>query len=111
MSGSVTDRWASGTLYEPYVGRWSRLVASEFLAWLAAPSGLDWLDIGCGTGVLAGTIAAGCAPRRLAGIDPSAGFLVHAQRLGPGIALARAGAEAPCPSARRHSTAPCPASC
>jgi len=94
MSGSVTDRWASGDLYEPYVGRWSRLVAPEFLAWLAAPSGLDWLDVGCGTGVLAGTIAARCAPRRLTGIDPSAGFLVHAQRLGTGIALARAGAEA-----------------
>jgi hypothetical protein len=25
------DCWASGAVYEPYVGRWSRLVAHEFL--------------------------------------------------------------------------------
>jgi hypothetical protein len=32
--------WESGEAYEPYVGRWSRLVAREFLHWLAlAPSG------------------------------------------------------------------------
>jgi hypothetical protein len=43
---------ASGDVYEPYVGRWSRLVAPEFLAWLDAPSELAWLDVGCGTGAL-----------------------------------------------------------
>ena len=26
-----TDAWDSGDAYEPYVGRWSRLVAREFL--------------------------------------------------------------------------------
>jgi hypothetical protein len=31
MTENVKDRWASGDLYEPYVGRWSRLVAREFL--------------------------------------------------------------------------------
>jgi hypothetical protein len=33
----VTERkdiWASGDAYEPYVGRWSRLVARQFVAWL-----------------------------------------------------------------------------
>ncbi len=30
--------WASGAAYESYVGRWSRLVASEFLDWLAGPA-------------------------------------------------------------------------
>jgi hypothetical protein len=34
--------WASGDLYEPYVGRWSRLVAREFFDWLAVPAGRDW---------------------------------------------------------------------
>jgi len=50
------DTWASGTAYEPYVGRWSRLVAREFLAWLAIPPGACWLDVGCGTGALSQTI-------------------------------------------------------
>jgi SAM-dependent methyltransferase len=77
------DRWASGDLYEPYIGRWSRLVAREFLGWLDAPAGLDWLDVGCGTGALSEAVAKRCAPGRLVGIDSSAGFLAHArERLG-----------------------------
>jgi hypothetical protein len=27
--------WASGAAYEPYVGRWSRLVARAFVDWLS----------------------------------------------------------------------------
>jgi SAM-dependent methyltransferase len=74
------ERWASGDLYEPFVGRWSRLVAQEFLAWLDAPARLDWLDVGCGTGALTEAVADGCAPTRLVGIDPSAGFLDFARQ-------------------------------
>jgi hypothetical protein len=33
------DVWASGDAYEPYVGRWSRRVTAEFLAWLSVPPG------------------------------------------------------------------------
>jgi SAM-dependent methyltransferase len=80
MAENVQPRWASGDLYEAYVGRWSRLVAPEFLAWLNAPAGLDWLDVGCGTGVLTQTIAEGCTPERLAGIDSSQGFLEVARQ-------------------------------
>ena len=80
MTDSVKVRWASGDAYEPYVGRWSRLVAREFLAWLKAPAGLDWLDVGCGTGALTEAIAQSCAPKRLAGIDPSAAFLDFARQ-------------------------------
>ena len=47
--GNRTDAWDSGDAYEPYVGRWSRLVAPEFLEWLAVPPGGRWLDVGCGT--------------------------------------------------------------
>src|SRR5919202_367821 len=66
MTEDVKDRWASGDLYEPYVGRCSRLVARGFLAWLNAPAGLEWLDVGCGTGELPGGRRTLCAqaPRR-----------------------------------------------
>jgi SAM-dependent methyltransferase len=94
MTENVKDRWSSGDLYEPYVGRWSRLVAREFLAWLAAPAGLKWLDVGCGTGALTEAVAERCAPKHLVGIDPSDGFLDFArQRLShAGVQLQQADA-------------------
>lgn len=63
--------WANGDAYELYVGRWSRLVAREFLTWLGAGPGLRWLDVGCGTGALSSAILAQCDPAELVGIDGS----------------------------------------
>jgi hypothetical protein len=37
------DVWASGDAYEPYVGRWSRLVARQLVVWLGVPPNKDWL--------------------------------------------------------------------
>ena len=34
MTDGAKETWASGGPYEQYVGRWSRKVAREFLAWL-----------------------------------------------------------------------------
>lgn len=73
------DKWASGKLYEPYVGRWSRRVADVFLPWMRAPKRAAWLDVGCGTGALVDRILAGYAPRSVRGIDPSEGFLALAE--------------------------------
>lgn len=78
MANERKDLWAAGNLYEPYVGRWSRLVAGEFLAWLDVPPQRDWLDVGCGTGALTETILGQSRPRAVKGVDPSAGFVAHA---------------------------------
>ncbi len=75
------DIWASGDAYEPYVGRWSRLVAREFLKWLGVPSGRKWLDVGCGTGALSQAILQETAPSRVKGIDRSDGYIAHVQKL------------------------------
>ena len=72
------DLWAAGDLYEPYVGRWSRVVAREFLPWLGVPRGKRWLDVGCGTGALTQCIQRECAPAGVHGVDPSAGFIEYA---------------------------------
>jgi SAM-dependent methyltransferase len=71
--------WPVGQAYEPYVGRWSRPVAREFVDWLAVPPGARWLDLGCGTGALAETILKRANPVQVDGIDPSEGFLALAR--------------------------------
>lgn len=71
--------WASGDAYEPYVGRWSRLVAREFLAWLAAPPGATWVDVGCGTGALTEVILSTAAPAHVRAIDRSFSYVLFAR--------------------------------
>ncbi len=75
----MMDVWASGAAYEPYVGRWSRLVAKQFLSWLAVPAGRRWLDVGCGTGALTGMILAMASPGRVDGVDASEGYVAYAR--------------------------------
>lgn len=67
--------WEGGQAYEPYVGRWSRPVARDFLDWLAIAPGAAWLDVGCGTGALTETVVARADPGRILGVDPAPGFL------------------------------------
>jgi methylase of polypeptide subunit release factors len=62
-----TDVWASGDVYEPYVGRWSRLVAEPFLSLLAVSPSSRWLDVGCGTGALSQTILQRMVPLQIKG--------------------------------------------
>jgi SAM-dependent methyltransferase len=83
------DSWNSGDPYELYVGRWSRLVANEFLTWLNLPPSLRWLEVGCGTGALTAAISERCRPAQLIGIDPSEGFLAKARSRLEGVATFR----------------------
>ena len=73
------DVWAAGNLYEPYVGRWSRIVAREFLPWLAVPHNKEWLEVGCGTGAFTQTILEAALPRFVMAIDASADFIEYAR--------------------------------
>lgn len=79
MTTGVTDPWTSGNAYESYVGRWSRLVAPEFLEWLAVPAQRRWLDVGAGTGALTVAILTRSDPISVIGLDSSAPFVAHAQ--------------------------------
>ena len=80
---SPTDTWASGSNYEPYVGRWSRLVAREFLNWLALDSAGRWLDVGCGTGALSQTVLECAHPAAVDGFDRAAGYIAFAREQVP----------------------------
>jgi SAM-dependent methyltransferase len=73
------ELWAAGALYEPYVGRWSRLVAKELLRWLSLPAQEDWLDVGCGTGALTQVVLEDGLPNTVKGVDPSVAFVKYAK--------------------------------
>jgi SAM-dependent methyltransferase len=73
------DAWQAGDSYDAYMGRWSRRVAPRFLDWLGAAGGLDWLEVGCGTGALSAAILAQGNPKSLISIDPSEGFVAKAR--------------------------------
>src|SRR5206468_10985142 len=61
------------------IGRWSRPVGAEFVAWLPIPGDRRWLDLGCGTGALTETLLAAVDPASVVGVDPSARFVAHAR--------------------------------
>lgn len=85
MSGKDrTQVWAAGDKYEPYVGRWSRLVAAEFLRWVGVGDGKRWVDVGCGTGALMQTILATRNPALVVGVDRSERYLRYAGDRTPG---------------------------
>jgi ubiquinone/menaquinone biosynthesis C-methylase UbiE len=73
-----------GASYERMMGRWSQIAGLQFLDWLAAPSSLRWLDVGCGNGAFTELVANGCAPSSIDGIDPSEGQLAYARARGMG---------------------------
>ncbi len=64
--------------YERFMGRWSRAAAPVFLDWLAVRPGARWLDVGCGTGILAETLLQLCAPASVHGVDPAAAQIAAA---------------------------------
>jgi ubiquinone/menaquinone biosynthesis C-methylase UbiE len=72
-------QFTDGEGYEKFMGRWSRSAGRLFLDWLSLPSGLKWLDVGCGTGAFTETIAQECAPSEIVAIDPAATQVAYAQ--------------------------------
>jgi ubiquinone/menaquinone biosynthesis C-methylase UbiE len=84
MSESSTSMFGNDSdAYERYMGRWSRLVAPEFLRDLDEPASSRWLEVGCGTGNLTRSILESCDPATVHGIDTSPGFIVRAREAVP----------------------------
>jgi SAM-dependent methyltransferase len=79
-SDEPADLWRSGDAYEPYIGRWSRPAARDFVRWLALPPGAWWLDVGCGTGALTAAILADASPAAVLGVEPSDAYRAVARQ-------------------------------
>jgi len=76
----VVEVWNQGEAYEAYIGRWSRPVARDFLAWLGVADQARWIDVGCGTGALTDTVRAVARPGSILGVDASEGYVGFARR-------------------------------
>ena len=72
-------RFDDGEAYERGMAPWSQLAGQVFLDWLALPSGLRWIDVGCGNGVFTELLVQRCAPAETQGIDPSEAQLAFAR--------------------------------
>ncbi len=79
----MNDSWKSGDSYEFYMGRWSKLIAEQFVDWISPKPNLRWLDIGCGSGALSEAVVNKHCPESIIAIDQSESFVLTAQhRLG-----------------------------
>jgi ubiquinone/menaquinone biosynthesis C-methylase UbiE len=76
----MNDAWQNGNAYERFMGRWSNLIAREFLSWLAVPSDGKWLDVGCGTGSLTRLILETNHPQSVVSVDASPEFVDFARQ-------------------------------
>jgi SAM-dependent methyltransferase len=73
------ENWGSGSVYDQWMGRWSRRIAREFIDWLAVPPGRTWSDVGCGTGALVEGIL-GADPAGVRGLDRSEAYVSEARK-------------------------------
>ena len=70
--------FTDGQAYERLMGRWSRAAGKAFLDWLSLPKGLDWLDVGCGSGAFTELVLDHCAPSSMSAIDSSEDQIAYA---------------------------------
>jgi SAM-dependent methyltransferase len=67
----MTEMFAKAEAYEGLMGRWSMRLAPLFLDFAQVRDGARVLDVGCGTGSLAHTLAHRAPGSEIIGIDPS----------------------------------------
>lgn len=65
--------------YDVFMGRWSRIVARDFVRWLSPLPHHRWLDVGCGTGALTVAILELATPRQVCCLDLSDDYMSFAR--------------------------------
>ncbi len=76
-----------GAAYERMMGTWSRLAGELFLDWLKPRPGLQWADVGCGSGAFSELLIDRCAAAKVEGVDPSEAQIAFARARRQGSAV------------------------
>ena len=74
---------AAGDLYDRFIGRYGPALGDAFLAFAGVHSGMRVLDVGCGSGALAGQAARLVGGANVAAVDPSQPFAKACKRRVP----------------------------
>ena len=71
------------------------MLAPQFVDWLQCPAGINWLELGCGTGALTGAICDRADPRSVVACDPANPFVTFAANdlRDPRVTFVHAGAD------------------
>lgn len=80
MTDAEAKMFSMSAAYERFMGRWSRLLAPEYVAFAGVKNGDRVLDVGTGVGSVASAVEAATTSGELVGIDPSEAFLAYARR-------------------------------
>jgi len=80
VSEAEAKMFAASAGYERFMGRWSRLLAPELIAYTGIKDGDRVLDVGAGTGSFGSAVEARMPSSKVVGIDPSPGFIAYAQK-------------------------------
>jgi SAM-dependent methyltransferase len=80
IMGAEAKMFAMSAEYERFMGRWSGLLAPDYIAFAGVKNGDRILDVGTGTGSLASTLETTMTSSEIVGVDPSAGFISYAKK-------------------------------
>jgi len=78
--GTEPVTYSNPTAYENFMGRWSARLAPLFLRFAGIEDGQRILDVGCGTGALAGAALSAGRAITVTGVDPVAEYVSFARQ-------------------------------
>ena len=80
MTDAEAKMFSMSAEYERFMGRWSRLLAPQYVAFAGVKNGDRVLDVGTGTGSLASALETTMSSGEIVGIDPSEAFISYARK-------------------------------
>jgi SAM-dependent methyltransferase len=79
--------------YDRFMGRFSGLLSEQMADLAGVETGMDVIDVGCGTGALTRVLVSRLGPEHVTGVDPSESFVAAFRDRFPAVRIEHASAE------------------